>query len=239
MAPSTQQQAMLNQMNDLNRRATSLDADNGSLHAEIAKSQQQIQFLNEHVDKLSRQLADTANQLRSEQLAKQEAEKKIEAVLASTRHRGGATIMPNSSLENSLPAITLPNVEVRRDNDVIRIELPADRVFVQGTAQMQGSAQYLLDQVADAVARNYARQMIGIEGHADAGNVSPAVIQQLTTAQTLAVYNALTTRNRLPSHQLFTVSHGSNHPLASNATTAGRARNRRIEIVIYPESIDQ
>jgi outer membrane protein OmpA-like peptidoglycan-associated protein len=35
--------------------------------------------------------------------------------------------------------------------------------------------------------------------------------------------------------QLFLVAHGGNHPLVSNATAAGRARNRRVEIVIYPE----
>ena len=35
--------------------------------------------------------------------------------------------------------------------------------------------------------------------------------------------------------QLFLVAHGSNHPVVSNATAAGRARNRRIELVIYSE----
>ena len=39
------------------QRATALDADNNSLHAELAKSQQQIQYLNEHIEKLSRQEA--------------------------------------------------------------------------------------------------------------------------------------------------------------------------------------
>jgi outer membrane protein OmpA-like peptidoglycan-associated protein len=34
---------------------------------------------------------------------------------------------------------------------------------------------------------------------------------------------------------LFLVAHGSNHPLVSNATAAGRAKNRRIELVVYPE----
>ena len=31
------------------------------------------------------------------------------------------------------------------------------------------------------------------------------------------------------------VAHGANHPLVSNATAAGRARNRRVELVIYPD----
>jgi outer membrane protein OmpA-like peptidoglycan-associated protein len=35
--------------------------------------------------------------------------------------------------------------------------------------------------------------------------------------------------------QLFIVAHGANHPLVSNATAAGRSRNRRMELVVYPE----
>lgn len=236
LAGNSQQQGMWNQMADLNRRATSLDADNNSLHAELAKAQQQVQYLNEHIDKLSRQLADTANQLKAEQLAKQDAERRVEAIQASTRHRGGATIKANNSLANSLQTISIQGIEVRRDKDVIRIELPADRLFVQGTAQLQGSAQYLLDQIADALVRNYPRQMIGVEGHTDPGAATAVAIQQLVAAQTLVVYNTLVSRNRLPANQLFTVAHGANHPLASNATSAGRAKNRRIELVVYPDT---
>jgi outer membrane protein OmpA-like peptidoglycan-associated protein len=208
------------------------------LHSELAKAQQQVQYLNEHIDKLSRQLADTANQLKAEQLAKQEADRRVEAVQASTRHRGGATIKANNSLANSLKTIAIPGVDVRADADVIRIELPSDRLFVQGTGQLQASAQFLIDQVADAILRNYARQMIGIEGHTDSGAIA-GVEQQLAAAQTLAIYNTLTTRNRLPANQFFTVAHGASHPLASNATAAGRAKNRRIEIVVYPDTVDR
>ena len=37
--------------------------------------------------------------------------------------------------------------------------------------------------------------------------------------------------------QLFVVGHGPNHPVVSNASDAGQARNRRIELVIYPETM--
>ncbi len=40
----------------------------------------------------------------------------------------------------------------------------------------------------------------------------------------------------MPSQQLFTVAQGENNPRQSNATAAGRAANRRIELVIYPET---
>lgn len=232
-------QTVWNQTNDSDRRASALDADNRDLHSELAKSQQQVQLLNDKIALLSKQLSDTAGQLKAEQTAKTEAERRVDMIQASTRMRGGATITANNSLTRSLDTITIQGIEVRRDNDVIRIELPSDRLFVSGTAQLQGSAQYLLDQVADAVSRSYPRQMLGIEAHTDANPAGAGVTQQLTATQAVTIFGTLTTRSRIPANQLFTVAHGANHPLASNATPAGRAKNRRIEIVVYPETVSQ
>jgi flagellar motor protein MotB len=232
-------QVAYNPAAEADRRAHLLDADNRDLHSELAKSQQQVQLLNDKIALLSKQLADTASLVKSEQLAKQEAERRAEMIQTSTRLRGGATITANNSLNRSLEMISIPGVEVRRDNDVIRIELPSDRLFSAGTAQLQGTAQLVLDQVADAVTRSYPRQMLGIEAHTDANPAGAALTQQLAAAQAVAVFQSFTTRNRIPANQLFTVAHGSNHPLASNATPAGRAKNRRIEVVIYPEVVGQ
>jgi chemotaxis protein MotB len=123
---------------------------------------------------------------------------------------------------------------------VIRIELPADRLFGPGSAQLQTGAYPLLDQAAAAIARDYSRQIVGIEGHTDSGPVSGgyATAHQLTAAQTMVVFDQLTRRSRFSERQLFTLAHGANHPLASNATPAGRAKNRRIELVVYPETVD-
>ena len=232
-------QTAWNQTTDSDRRASALDADNRDLHSELAKSQQQLQLLNDKVALLSKQLADTAGQLKAEQLAKTDAERRVDMIQASTRMRGGATITANNSLTRSLEMITIQGVEVRKDNDVIRIELPADRLFVTGTAQLQGSAQYLLDQVADAVTRSYPRQMLGIEAHTDANPAGAGATQQLSATQAVTIFSTLTTRSRIPANQIFTVAHGANHPLVSNATPAGRAKNRRIEIVVYPETVSQ
>ena len=38
-------------------------------------------------------------------------------------------------------------------------------------------------------------------------------------------------------NQLFVIGHGGNHPVVSNASDAGKARNRRIEFVVYPERL--
>ena len=100
-----------------------------------------------------------------------------------------------------------------------------------------GAAQ-LLQSVAAELRRKFPDQIIGIEGHTDN---SPTHSQQfpsnhhLSAAQALSVYNSLMQRGTIAAQQLFVIGHGANHPVVSNATDAGRARNRRVEFVVYPE----
>lgn len=227
------------QLADSDRRASALDADNRDLHTEIAKYQQEQQLLQDQVTLLRKQLAETAGQLRDSQVATQSATKKIEAIQASTRRGGGATITANNSQLAPLKVVDIPGFEVRQDGDVIRVEIPSDRLFHARTNQLLPSAGYLIDQMADAISRQYPQQMIGIEAHTDNSPAATGTNTELGASQAVAVYAALTQRNRLSPDQLFVVSHGANQPRVSNATPAGRAKNRRVEVVIYPETLQR
>jgi outer membrane protein OmpA-like peptidoglycan-associated protein len=41
---------------------------------------------------------------------------------------------------------------------------------------------------------------------------------------------------RIPAHRLTAVGYGAAKPIANNATKEGRAKNRRIDLVITPEN---
>ena len=56
---------------------------------------------------------------------------------------------------------------VRRDGDVIRIELPGSRLFETGAARLRPGAANMVADVAGELRRNYPDQIIGIEGHTD------------------------------------------------------------------------
>jgi len=236
-----QQMPYSSQAAELQRRATELDASNRDLHAQLAQAQQQARIYRDQVDLLQRQLGETANQLKETQLARQDAENNVKVLQTSTRQRGGAVITANNSLQKALSAIDIPGVEVRQELDVIRICLPADDVFQRGTAQLLSSGYMHLDKVTDAVTRSYPRQRIAIEGHTDSAPATAdgaVTNHQLSVMQALVIFDLLTRRNRLPVRQLFVIGMGANHPRASNGTEAGRASNRRIELVVYPQTID-
>jgi len=241
MAAQRQSPNQGSQVQELQRRVNELDMSNTDLHRRLAQAEQQTKIYLEQSQLLRQQLEDTAHQLRETQIARQNAEKNVRTLQASTRSQGGAMITANNSVRKSLQMIDIPDVEVRQEQDVIRIKMPADELFQRGTIQLTPTAYAYLDKVADAIARNYPQQRIGIEGHSDSDPAfggSGTTTHQLTSMQALAVFDILTRRNRLPSRQLFVMGLGANHPQASNATEAGRAKNRRIELVIYPQTMD-
>lgn len=240
-AVNTQWQAANNtltsQLKDLNTRIAQIDATNRDLTQQIAQSEQARQQMTNQMALLQKQLGETGSKLKEVQALKAEAEQRAETLLASTRARGGAVLSANSSVNKSLQAINLPGLEVRQDGDTIRIALPADRLFAAGGVTLSPDGSKLIDDVSTAVLQAYPRQRIVVEGHTDDSQAAnPAAAHGLAGAQAQAVFQQLLTRNRFPANQLSILAMGANHPRVSNATPGGKAQNRRVEVVIYPDT---
>lgn len=229
-------QTLSAQLKDLNTRIAQLDANNQDLTKQLAQTDQGRQQMQSQLALLQKQLGETGARLKEAQNLKLEAEKRAEAILASAKQRGGAILSANSSVQNSLQAIQLPGLEVRQEAEVVRIELPADRLFTPGGYQLNGDGTKLVDDVAAAILQAYPRQRIIVEGHTDDSlTANPTAAHGLSGAQAQAVFQQLVARNRFPANQLSIVAMGANHPRVSNATPTGKAKNRRVEIAIYPD----
>jgi flagellar motor protein MotB len=233
-----QQTALAQQTQQYQQRAASLDQSNQELESLLAQSRQQHQLLEEQIRATQTQLRDTTDRLAAVQTDNDQLRNRTSALAASVQTHSRAEIRANNSLLRNLTITNMPGISVRQDGDVIRIELPADQLFNPGTAQFKFGSDGVLRSVAADVAQNYPQQLIGIEGHTDGSPLTSPQYptdQHLAVAQAMAVYDALTRAGGMPSKQLFVVGHGGAHPVVSNGTEAGRARNRRIEMVIYPE----
>jgi flagellar motor protein MotB len=151
--------------------------------------------------------------------------------------QNNVTITPNNSFLQTLPAINLPDVHVRHDGDVIRVELPGDRLFEPGGNQLKPGGAELISAAANEVLKTYPNQMIAVEGHTDNEPLTGKWRnnRDLSIARAMVVYDVLITRNRMDDKQLNVVGHGENRPIFSNNTYEGKQRNRRVELVIYPD----
>jgi len=163
---------------------------------------------------------------------------KTTALVASVGQRAGAEIRANNSLLKNLTISNIPGASVRQDGDVVRVEISGDLIFMPGSPYLKKGAEQTILSVGAELRRNFPDHIIGIEGHTDD---TPTHSQQLpsnhhlSAARALAVYNTLIQRAAMPAAQLFVIGQGANHPVVSNATESGKARNRRIEFVVYPE----
>jgi flagellar motor protein MotB len=237
-----QQTAMAQQTQQYQQRAATLDHDNQELQSMLALSRQQQQVLEQQVQATQMQLKDTTDRMVAIQTDNDQLRGRTAAMAASVQVRNAAEIRANNTLLRGLTVSNMPGINVRQDGDVIRIELPGDQLFNYGTSQLKPGADALLRTVAADISQNYPQQLVGIEGHTDGSpTTSPQYPsdQHLAVAQSMAVYDGLTRIGGMPTRQLFVVAHGGSHPVVSNGTEAGRARNRRVEVVIYPEAMQR
>lgn len=160
---------------------------------------------------------------------------------AAGRPAAATTAMrANTNMTQAAGRLNL-NFPIETEGDVIRIIVPSDQLFSPATAQFHSQAATMLDPVASQLRTLFPSNRIGIEGYTDAGSSAGsgsrginASAHQLTSAQADAVLGFFSSRGGLAPSQLFTVAQGENNPRANNVTPAGRAANRRIEIVVYP-----
>jgi OOP family OmpA-OmpF porin len=103
------------------------------------------------------------------------------------------------------------------------------------TAEMELSSggKHILDQVGDLL-KNYPVRKIIVRGHTD-GTGSEAINQAVSRKRANRVRKYLVTDQEVPPERIVAEGLGPSRPVATNATKAGRALNRRVEIVVLIE----
>lgn len=117
--------------------------------------------------------------------------------------------------------------QLRRD--VLLLTLDNEVQFESGSAVITAPMRNTLAKVTE-VLRQHPGTQVSIIGHTD--NVgTPAANQRLSEQRAEAVRRELVAKG-LRADRLVTVGRGATEPRASNDTAAGRAANRRVEMVM-------
>lgn len=109
-------------------------------------------------------------------------------------------------------------------------------LFPSGEDSVLPDALPSLGKVAAAIVQ--VPNPVRLEGHTDSKPISTPRFRsnwELSTARSIALLEILTTRFGVPREKLSVAGYAENAPLASNDTEEGRARNRRVDIVILNE----
>jgi chemotaxis protein MotB len=166
----------------------------------------------------------------SGQLAQTVAEKeKLEAELKSVQDALAAKLEPE---------IQAGNVHIRRRGNDLVVDLADQILFDSGKAEVHEKGQQVLMQVAPTLA-GLSDFNIQVAGHTDAARVTSASTQErfptnweLSTARATNVVRVLEEQGKIPGARLVAMGYSMYRPIATNDTTTGRQKNRRIELTL-------
>ena len=121
---------------------------------------------------------------------------------------------------------------VFREGDAVTFRL-VGLSFASGSSTIEPSAYPLLEQVESAI-DVFPRSSVLVEGHTDSYG-SDATNAELSQQRADSVRQYMLNAMRIPSSRVSATGYGESRPIANNETADGRARNRRIDIVIRPQ----
>ncbi|MDO1510761.1 MULTISPECIES: OmpA family protein [unclassified Neisseria] len=124
------------------------------------------------------------------------------------------------------------DVEVQRQGNQIKLVMPENVTFATNSSALSGNAMDALSKAAQTLVQ-YPDTTLTVAGHTDnTGN--DRINEPLSRRRAQAVADYLNQRG-VAASRLSTIGYGSRQPITGNDTVEGRAKNRRVEILINPD----
>lgn len=143
------------------------------------------------------------------------------------------------NLSNTLaPLISDGKVRVVQNNRGIRIDIHDSLLFSPGSANLADAANSVINQIAAEI--KDSNNIIQVEGHTDNSPIHNAVFfsnWELSAVRATSVVRLLT-EDGIAEKRLSAIGFGSVQPTSENDTPIGRAKNRRVSIMVLYETQD-
>lgn len=194
---------------------------NQELQTRLSVASSELEALKRERDELMMQLASLRDQL-SRRVVPQQT-----PVVPQTQ-TGNTSANTGTGFEN------IAGVDAVRGKDTITVTVESDILFGPGQATLTSSSRRTLQQVAGVLKSRYRGEIVRVEGHTDSDPIRKSNWrdnQHLSEARAESVRDYLADQG-VPRSTLRVIGHGADKPVASNATRDGKAKNRRVEIIV-------
>jgi len=185
--------------------------------------------------RLKQELADRDDQLASLSTQLKKLESRLGGVSeerVALQRRVDVQERMRSSVAALEASFTPDEARVVRQGDDVVLSLLGIK-FPSGRSTIDAGSAALMKKVQQGLAL-FPGASISVEGHTDA-NGSDSTNLILSQDRADAVRQYLVSNFRYDPEKISSVGYGEARPVATNETAAGRARNRRIDLVIHPE----
>jgi len=187
-----------------------------------------------------RQAEAKAAQAEKEKLALAEQANVLSQDLKEKEAELGKLKATFDSLEEKMKAeIGRGDIELSQAGGKIRVDLVDKVLFDVGAAELSARGKEVLTRLGGVLAGITDKQ-IQVSGHTDDSAIADKLKStyptnwELSVARAVNVVRFLSEGAGVPPARLLAAGYGPYHPVASNANAAGRARNRRIEVLLTP-----
>lgn len=227
-----------NSKSTLNKLNESYDALEQNSSQVLAENSQQNRELLQKLEKKEITLAKEQNRL--EQL-----EKDLQARSLRIRELEGLIAQKEQKMQNLKDNLSraLTNFEgqglsVEMRNGKVYVSMENKLLFASGSWEVGNEGQKAVQELAKVLAQNPDIAVL-IEGHTDdvpyEGTGAITDNWDLSTKRATEVLKLLLKNETLNPQNLTAAGKGEHAPLAPNTTEEGRAKNRRIEVVLTPK----
>ena len=117
----------------------------------------------------------------------------------------------------------------------ITVTLENTILFSSGQATLKKATSRELDNIQSVLRQKYRNNQVDVVGHTDTDPIKKSKWKdnlELSAQRALTVVRYLIDRG-VDEKRIRAVGCGPSQPVASNATSAGKSKNRRVEIVVY------
>jgi chemotaxis protein MotB len=163
--------------------------------------------------------------------------------LAAAEKEMEATAKTKNTLEEEMrAALQSKDITISQLQGKLTVNILDHVLFDSGEAALKAEGQEILRRLA-AVLAAHTNRAIHVIGHTDNVPIRATARSrfpsnwELSTARATAAVRFLHEQAGVNPKQLGALGYGEFHPVADNATPEGRAKNRRIAVVILPEEL--
>ncbi|RYY34973.1 MAG: hypothetical protein EOP46_11625 [Sphingobacteriaceae bacterium] len=167
--------------------------------------------------------------------------KYIQQLVNAKNKSDSLNMVLTNNLTRSLSQSEMQDVDVKVLKGVVYISLSDNMLYKSGSFEISDKANATLSKISKII-KDYSNYDVLIEGNTD--NVPIAAIKgirnnwDLSALRASSVVQALQTQYGVDPKRLTAGGRGEYNPIADNSTAAGKAKNRRTQIIITPK-LDQ
>ncbi|RKH47873.1 OmpA/MotB family protein [Corallococcus sicarius] len=131
-------------------------------------------------------------------------------------------------------------IRLTQNGGRLQVDLVDKVIFDSGDASISARGQEVLTRLGGVLAK-VDDKLIQVSGHTDDSPPTQKLQAtfptnwELSVARAVNVVRFLQDKGGVPAKRMLAAGYGDTRPLAANASPQGRARNRRIELLLIPE----